>query len=108
MRIVYDVEGDRVPSPAPRADFAVLALLFHAMRANRDLYVDGEVSSSLLANLVEFQSAWRAWKPKSFTPISIHARAEVDDAPSAGRRAVVAVSGGLDSSYTVLRPWIRR
>jgi hypothetical protein len=83
-------------------DFATLACVFHAMRAGNDLHINGAVSRVLLRNLEEFQEAWALWRP-SYNPISVTAASEFDDTPLPNRNGVFAFSGGVDSTFALLR-----
>jgi hypothetical protein len=80
-----------------------LALLFKSMQAPADLIVHGQLSPSLLQNLEEFQSAWAAWKPETYSKIDILADEEVETPKLPRSAGVTAFSGGVDSSYTVYR-----
>lgn len=99
----------RVPSPYRAAltqtcDPYVLATVFTAMHEATDLVVHGEVSPSLLQNLEEYQAAWACWRPERYTKIAIVADVERDHPPAnGGGKALVAFSGGVDSSFTVFR-----
>lgn len=98
-----EIEGDRVPPPVDRHDFVVLALIFSAMRCGLDLHVEGGLSSALLANLEEFQRAWATWHPQRYRRVRISCDEELAPvAPPATRRAVLAYSGGVDSSCALV------
>lgn len=98
-----EVEGDRVPPPVDRHDFAVLALIFTAMRCGLDLHVEGRLSAALLANLEEFQRAWVTWYPQRYRRVHISCDEELAPVvPPATRRAVLAYSGGVDSNCALV------
>lgn len=101
--LFYAFRGEVLPGPLDRLDFAAVALVFHAMRAGRDLHVAGPVSRVLLANLQEFQHAWAKWHPKLYRPVRITAAEEVAPGAPADDRAVLAYSGGVDANFTLLR-----
>lgn len=83
------------------ADPFVVGLLFPMMQWNRDVWVEGRVSPSLLANLESFMGLWHAWFPRRYRPVRIDAAEEVE-APRPGTpgQAVVPFSCGVDSCFT--------
>lgn len=100
-----DAPGGYTPgSVAP--DFALVALIPHAMKAGFDLEPDFAVDRTLLEGLEHFQEIWHRWRPDVFAE-KIAIRAEPLDrnvtSSSAKGRAVVAFSAGVDSSFTLLR-----
>ena len=102
--LFYELEGEHLPPPPERQDYLVLALLFFAMRHGADLHVEGRVSRQLLVNLEEFQRAWSLWRPDRYRPVRVSCDEEVEaGAPSQWRRAVVALSGGVDGTYAMLQ-----
>lgn len=98
-----EVSGDVVPPPVDRHDFVVQSLLFAAMRTGADLHVEGRLSHQLLVNLEEFQRAWAAWLPHRYRPVRISCDEEVPpERPDARPRAVLAFSGGVDSTFAMV------
>jgi hypothetical protein len=81
----------------------VLASLFIAMGTPANLQVHGAVSPSLLKNLEEFQAIWHTWMPERYQPVEILAESEQEPVLPAGSPAILAFSGGLDSSFTAWR-----
>jgi hypothetical protein len=81
----------------------VLGILFTVMKSPADLHVHGEVSPSLLRNLVEFQDAWAAWKPAKYRRIEITADHEREQPRVKTDETIMGFSGGGDSSYTAWR-----
>ena len=81
----------------------VLAALFTAMQTPAVLRVHGTVSPSLLKNLEEYQAIWHAWRPARYQPVEILADSEQEAERAAGSPAIMAFSGGLDSSFTAWR-----
>lgn len=102
--IYFRVTGPHLPPKLELYDFAVLASVFTAMRKNRPLHVLGPVSANLLRNLEEFQEAWATWLPDLYhvVPITADKEVEILDADK-GKRGVFAFSGGLDSTFALLR-----
>jgi hypothetical protein len=102
--LFFELQGEHLPPPPERHDYLVLALLFFAMRHATDLHVEGRVSRELLINLEEFQRAWCAWRPDVYRPIRISCDEELEPAaPSPWRRGVVALSGGVDGTFSMLQ-----
>ncbi|MFC3074069.1 hypothetical protein [Shinella pollutisoli] len=87
-------------------DFALVALLPHAMKAGYDIEPDFAVDRTLLEGLAHYQEVWHRWRPDVFAE-KIAIRAEpverVTASPAERRRAVAAFSAGVDSSFTLLR-----
>lgn len=102
----YETVRGTPPAPPDRLDAAAIALVPRAMHGGQDLHLEGPVSWTLLANLEEFVECWAAWKPDLFRPVRITAEEVVDDrASGAGAlaaTAVIAYSGGVDSSYALV------
>jgi hypothetical protein len=102
--VYFRVTGPRLPPKLELYDFAVMASVFTAMRRNRPLHVLGPVSAALLRNLEEFQEAWAIWMPGLYHVVPVTAEREVETAPvGPGRKGVFAFSGGLDSTFALLR-----
>lgn len=99
----YEITGDHIPLPSPSDDFIAIALVFFAMRHGYDLHIDGPLSTSLLANLHEFQSAWALWQPGRYKVIDIVGNVVNDDTHTTNNKGVVAFSGGVDATYAMLR-----
>lgn len=101
--IYFKIIGPKLPPKLELYDFAVIASVFTAMRKNRPLHILGPVSSNLLRNLEEFQEIWAAWLPKDYHIVPITAEKEVQVPDFGERRGVFAFSGGLDSTFSLLR-----
>jgi hypothetical protein len=102
--IFYEFDGDVRPPPVANLDFAVIAVIFRAMKQRTNLHVRGPVSTVLLRNIEELQNAWSCWKPKAYSPIAITVEKEVDNSGvPVERKGVFAYSGGVDSSFALLR-----
>jgi hypothetical protein len=98
----FRVEGSVLPPALETSDFAVIASIFTAMRLRQPLHVEGRVSRALLANLEDFQAAWQAWMPAQYAAVRITADEEIAAPPTPIGRSVVAFSGGVDSTYSML------
>jgi hypothetical protein len=73
------------------------------MAESRDIYLHGPATKEMLLNLSEFQLAWSRWLPASYRPVDIYADAIVTDTRARPRRTIAAYSGGVDSTFTLLR-----
>jgi len=78
----------------------VLGFIFTVMRTPSDLIVHGQVSPSLLRNLVEFQDVWAYWRPEKYRRIEITADVEREQPRAQSDEAILGFSGGADSSFT--------
>lgn len=105
--IYFKTKSDVDIPPLQNWDFAVLASVFTAMRKRQPLHVCGPVSKSLLRNLEDFQEVWAIWLPDLYAIIPITADHEIDSTPTSNKNGVFAFSGGLDSSFTLLRHQIK-
>jgi hypothetical protein len=99
--LFYEVAG-RGCTPPRTADGAVAAILMHAMQAHCDVHVQGAVSEDCIANLTEFQLAWESWMPHKYQAVVLTADA-VERATTMPQGGIIAFSGGVDSSFSVLR-----
>ncbi len=84
------------------ADAFAIAVIFSAMRNADKLHIHGQVSPSLMGNMMEFQRAWSRWCPERYRVIDLQAdiEAEEEEEPSGDVRSIMAFSGGLDSCFT--------
>jgi hypothetical protein len=73
---LFEFNRSPVPAPIEPLDFAVLTVLFSAMRRRSILRVHGPVSRKLLTNLEEFQEAWALGRPERYTVVPIIADEE--------------------------------
>ncbi|MCF6302596.1 MAG: hypothetical protein L3J13_05270 [Devosiaceae bacterium] len=101
--IYFKVSNKELPPPLETWDFAVIASLFTAMRLGRPIHVCGPVSKSLLLNLESFQEAWSIWLPDLYKTIEITADAEIELEANTEQKGIFAFSGGLDSTFSILR-----
>ncbi|MFC1676093.1 hypothetical protein ACFL3G_03395 [Planctomycetota bacterium] len=89
---------------AKDSDVFLLGTIFKAMRNSADLVIHGQVSATLLRNLVEFQSVWNSWRCDRYTVIDITVESERKQTQyGRGDTAVSAFSGGVDSCFTIFR-----
>jgi hypothetical protein len=88
-----------------RADFAAWFFLPIAMRTNRPLQIHGSGSGTTTRNAATMSNAWQSWLPAHFSSITVSFDREIDDGGAAVRpdRDLCFYSGGVDSTYTILR-----
>jgi len=104
VKLWYRVPADWDGSVSDAADAVVVGALFYLMRLGQDVRVHGEVSSSLLSGIDEFQAAWSIWRPWKYRRIGLSADREVETETGRSRaQAISAFSGGVDSSFTAYR-----
>ncbi len=101
--IFFKILSEELPPPLQTLDFAVIAGIFTAMRLGRDLHVCGPVSKSLLSNMEDFQETWNIWLPELYHIIHVSADEEIEPEVTTNKRGVFAFSGGLDSTFSILR-----
>lgn len=83
-------------------DAYLIALILDAMKEKRDLYVDGNLSPSLLVNIGEFQEYWQTCLPKQYTKVQIVSKSS-EQAKASKTGVLAAFSGGIDSLFTVFK-----
>ena len=98
----FEFDASITPPADTDCDSYLLAVIMLAMRENRNIYIRGDVSKSLLSNLIEYQAAWHKWLPKTYTPIHITVESVKDDV-AVVPGAICAFSGGVDATFSVWR-----
>jgi 7-cyano-7-deazaguanine synthase in queuosine biosynthesis len=63
--------------------------------------VRGEVDADFLATMEEYMAAWCRWRPDLFRPVAISADVETVPRASTAAGAIMAFSGGLDSTFAL-------
>jgi hypothetical protein len=100
----YEFRGAVLPPPADRGDNALIAIVYIAMRLGTPVHVRGRVCKRLLANLEEFQDVWARWKPERYRKVPLSADEEIErNIPDIPDCAVLVFSGGVDSSFSLMR-----
>lgn len=99
--IFFRLEGPDSAKASPNGNFAILAALPIAMERGMPLHCDGEADADFLENIEECVAAWCRWRPDLFKPIRISAALEVAPAVASPGSAIIAFSGGLDSTYAL-------
>jgi hypothetical protein len=87
-----------------RNDFAAWYFLPIAMRAGRDLRIEGEGSEETIRNARRMSEIWETWLPHHFTAVNVSfdtvsPRRAVD---GHRKRSLCCYSGGLDSTHALL------
>jgi hypothetical protein len=100
-RIVYEVIGPDAPREEPNGNFAIAAVLPTAMEHGRSLHYGGEVDSDFLEQIEENMAAWCRWRPDLFRPVNLSADVEAAPRLPRSRQAIMAFSGGLDSTFAL-------
>lgn len=82
---------------------AAITALPVAMRLGRPLRIEAPVCPELRVRLGRVAGIWSTWRPDLFAPVPIEApEAQVANLP-AGRPALMAYSGGVDSTHALRR-----
>lgn len=81
-------------------DAFLLASLLMLMEAGHNVHIHGRITSKLLVNLDELQTAWARWEPSKYKIIGITADTILTTTQTDGP-AISAFSGGVDASHTV-------
>ncbi|CAN5460267.1 hypothetical protein BH10CYA1_BH10CYA1_27640 [soil metagenome] len=104
QKLWYKVPAQFTTLVTASADPFVVGSIFLAMERSVDLVIHGQVSPSLLRNLIDFQNAWFSWCPDKYGrgEISADIESETEPAEPAGK-AICAFSSGLDSWFTIYR-----
>lgn len=104
-KLWYSVPSEARNFVSESCDAFVLGAFFIAATNEADLVVHGQVSPSLLRNLIDFRNAWKTWWPFGFSARGIEADTEAEDLPAPGNppKAICAYSGGVDSNFTIYR-----
>jgi hypothetical protein len=68
QRLWYRLPEEYRPAVSRNDDPFIPGVLFSVMKTRADVHIHGEVSPSLLRNLVEYQAAWACWLPQNINP----------------------------------------
>src|SRR5262245_2943746 len=105
--IFFEVEGSDLTELAVLDGF-IGGVLHYLMENQHDLHVEGRLSGSTLRNLSDYQQFWSLLHASRCTPVRISADEIVADRGNdRGLPAVVNFSGGIDSTFTVVRHGLR-
>jgi len=100
-QIVYEIAGPDAPQLEPNQNFALAAALPTAMSLGRPLHLRGEADTDFLATMEDYMAAWCRWRPDLFQPVTISADRETLPQQSCDKSAMMAFSGGLDSTFAL-------
>ncbi len=85
-------------------DFAVWALLPIAMKSGEAIRIRGRIHEKVRRAAEDYAFIWHNWLPMYFLPVEIIADEVVDEPPASGNgRSLLALSGGVDSTFALLR-----
>jgi hypothetical protein len=101
--LYYEVARQPETTPVGHYDGVLCAIIVHAMRERLDIRLRGPATETMLRNLKEFQLAWSCWLPQVYQPVEIEADTTLQASPRLPLRTVAALSGGVDSYFTLLR-----
>lgn len=107
---VIHLDADETISPPDALDGLALAALSAAMRGGFDLLrVHGPITHGALWRLLEYARIWHLWSPGHFHPTRIEPDLVLRGlAPDSAGSALVAWSGSVRSSHTLIRMIERR
>lgn len=100
IRIEPDAQADH---NRECADFAAWLLLPVAMRRGVDLVIEGAGSEDTVRNANRLAEIWAQWMPGHFTPVNVTFTRTWAGAPGATGGDLCFYSGGVDSTYGILR-----
>jgi hypothetical protein len=100
--LFYELDADEAPAEVENFDGVLAAIVLHAMAGRRAVRLHGPATERMLRHLTEFQRAWARWLPQFYEPVGIEADTIVTP-PRRAHRSLSAFSGGVDSTFTLLR-----
>lgn len=108
--VTYEVIGDPDFRPLEVLDGLATTALFWCMENSLDLHVEGRISKRWRQNSNLFMESWRRWFPEKYGEIRVTADTIVTATTDFGKlpndretRSVAPFSGGVDSTFSVLR-----
>jgi hypothetical protein len=102
-KLIYRMVGKDMPEQPRAMDGFAFAVILNAMKQGKPLHIHGAMSRVAMYNLEELQQAWSVWRPELYHHIDITADSIIDRAPPTTNKAMLAFSGGLDSTFSALR-----
>ncbi|HEY7896978.1 MAG TPA: hypothetical protein VIC03_01055 [Gemmatimonadaceae bacterium] len=100
----FDMVGEFDLRPPELLDGFMFGIIMYAMRLGQNIRVHGTLSRQAIRNCYELQDAWALWNPGMYHKIHIEPDASVSVAQTSGEEeAIAAYSGGVDSTFTLLR-----
>jgi hypothetical protein len=101
-RIDFAVEGIEMP-PGADASFAVWALLPRAMEEGFHLHINRPIDPKVAANAERLTRIWEMWVPDRYRSIKVSGEGEWSRISNERLPQVNLYSGGVDSTYSILR-----
>ena len=102
-RIFFELLDDEITDLTTLDGFAS-GIIHFLMESRQDLHIEGRISRTYLRNLTEYQRYWSLIRPDRCSAIRITADEIVADCgDTRDLPALASYSGGIDSSFTVLR-----
>jgi len=94
------------PANRIRQDFAAWLALPVAMRRGRNLLIHGAGSEATAHNAARLAEIWSRWLPGHFRPVAVRfTETWARDSVPAGEGDLCFYSGGVDSTYALLKRW---
>jgi hypothetical protein len=106
-RIDFAVEGIEMP-PGADASFAVWALLPRAMEEGFHLHINRPIDPKVAANAERLTRIWEMWVPSRYRSIKVSGEGGWSRISNERLPQVNLYSGGVDSTYSILRLSDRR
>ena len=103
LRMFTEFPGRHVPPPTVLDGPLFSTLMIAMRRGGTVLAIDGAISAAAMRNAQAFQEAWASMLPAQFGIVEIVPTEVVQGPRPRGCAAVVAFSGGLDSTFTLVR-----
>jgi len=110
-RTIEYVHSEKAPEPK-LLDGCVLAIIFHAMKNDSEIKVNGSISRAAIRNFWHLGEAWRNMNPDLYSPVQIVAEQVIDQSSPTrepwaealtNKEAVLAFSSGIDSHFSAIR-----
>lgn len=100
--IWMDIPSLNMPEPAVWDGF-LFGILLRLMEIGAPVRIDGALSRQALRNAIELQDVWSLWRPDRYRRVPLEPASVVDLSPAAGKPVICAFSGGVDSTFSLLR-----
>ncbi len=100
-KIIYEIDGPDAPKCASSGNFAIAAALPTAMSRGLPLHYAGEADGEFLSAMEEYMAAWCRWRPDLFQQVTLSADVETSPRLPETQAAIMAFSGGLDSTFAL-------
>lgn len=101
--IHFEVDAPFDVTPPDLADAALLLSVFPALHHGGELAIKGTVSRRLARHVVELQAIWSMARPDLYRPFRLVADGIESEVRPVNERAIMPLTGGLDSMLTLCR-----